>query len=147
MTLLYADTSSLIRAYLADEAEHAEFRELLLEGELPVVTSELTRVEFASAVSAAQRGNRVEISSHVINRFDWDCGEEGVITPLRLNPGLLLPRAKELVIGYAIRTLDAIHLAAALEQAAPLAAGDDLVIVTRDTRQAAVATEKGLFVR
>ncbi|MGJ7906855.1 type II toxin-antitoxin system VapC family toxin [Actinopolyspora sp. H202] len=147
MTLLYADTSSLIRAYLADEAEHAEFRELLLEGELPVVTSELTRVEFASAVSAAQRGNRVEIASHVIDRFDRDCGEEGTITPLRLNSALLLPRARELVSGHAIRTLDAIHLAAALEQAAPLAAGDDLVLVTRDTRQAAVAAENGLFVR
>ncbi|WP_198319442.1 type II toxin-antitoxin system VapC family toxin [Actinopolyspora erythraea] len=147
MTLLYADTSSLIRAYLADEVEHAEFRELLLEGELPVVTSELTRVEFASAVSAAQRGNRVEVSSYVIDRFDWDCGEEGAITLLRLNSALLLPRARELVIGHAIPTLDAIHLAAALEQAAPLAAGDDLVMVTRDTRQAAVAAEKGLSVR
>ncbi|SDP70706.1 hypothetical protein SAMN04487905_107205 [Actinopolyspora xinjiangensis] len=51
------------------------------------------------------------------------------------------------MIAHAIRTLDTIHLAAALEQAVPLAPGGDLVVVTRDTRQAAVAAEKGLFVR
>ncbi|WP_139182972.1 type II toxin-antitoxin system VapC family toxin [Actinopolyspora xinjiangensis] len=92
MTLLYTGTSGLIRAYLAHEAEHTEFRELLLEGELPVITSELTRVEFASAVSVAQRGNRVEVSSRVLDRFDRDRWSRGGITLLRLNPGSLLSR-------------------------------------------------------
>ncbi|WP_211210161.1 type II toxin-antitoxin system VapC family toxin [Actinopolyspora halophila] len=147
MTLLYADTSALVSAYVADEAAHTEYRELLLEGDSPVVTGELTRIEFASAVSAAQRGDRATTVTRVLDRFDRDCGEEGPVAVLRMDPGVVVPRSRELVLSHTIRTLDAMHLAAALEQAVPLAAGDDLVMVTRDDRQAAAARERGLPVR
>ncbi|WP_217637845.1 type II toxin-antitoxin system VapC family toxin [Actinopolyspora saharensis] len=147
MTLLYADTSALVSAYFADEDAHTEYRGLLLEGESPVVTSELTRIEFASAVSAAQRGDRAATITRVLDRFDRDCGNEGPIAVLRMDPGVIVPRARELVLSHPMRTLDAMHLGAALEQAAPLAAGDDLVMVTRDDRQAAAARERGLPVR
>lgn len=56
MSLLYADTSALVRAYFANEPEHKELSARLLEGDEAVVSSEITRLEFASAVSAAERG-------------------------------------------------------------------------------------------
>ncbi len=60
MTIFYADTSALVRALFVDEPDHVELRRLLLEGETPVVTSELTRVELASAVAAAAWTGRLQ---------------------------------------------------------------------------------------
>ena len=54
MTLYYADTSAIIRAYFVDEDDHESLQELIFAGDDPVVTSELTRVEFASATVAAK---------------------------------------------------------------------------------------------
>ncbi|HXF56958.1 MAG TPA: hypothetical protein VNO34_05190 [Actinomycetota bacterium] len=36
---------------------------------------------------------------------------------------VVLPRARELVLGHALRTLDAVHLAVALEESHPWRAG------------------------
>lgn len=146
MSLLYADTSSMIRAYLADEDEHTMLRKLLLEGTDPVVTSELTRLEFASAVSAAHRGHRIADPAGVLTRFDWDCRDEGVLTLLRMNPRVIMPAARQLVTTHQLRSLDALHLATALQDAVPLAGGEQVAMVTRDHRQAAAAREHGLTV-
>lgn len=146
MTLLYADTSSVIRAYLADEDEHSVLRKLLLEGAEPVVTSELTRLEFASAVTAAYRGNRLFEPTDVLNRFEWDCRDEGAFTLLRMNPRTIMPAARQLVTTHRLRSLDALHLATALRDATPLAGGEQVAMVTRDHRQAAAAREHGLAV-
>lgn len=144
MTLLYADTSGLVRAYFDDEPEHEALRELLLESSEPVVTSELTRVEFASAITAAYRGGRVADAKTVLDRFDADCGTDGGITLLRLDPTSALPTARRLVIEQAVRSLDAIHLAVALTDASELAAGEQVTVVTRDDRQVAAARACGL---
>jgi predicted nucleic acid-binding protein len=146
VTLLYADTSAIVRAYFADLDDHAELRTLLIRGADPVVTSELTRVEFASAVSAAARDRRVSEPGAVLDRFDLDCGEEGAFSLLRLDPGVVLPQARQLVCQQAVRTLDAIHLAVALTDATALAAGDPVVLVTRDRAQARAAAAIGLSV-
>ncbi len=60
VTIFYADTSALVRALFVDEPDHVELRRLLLEGETPVVTRELTRVELASAVAAAAWTGRLQ---------------------------------------------------------------------------------------
>ena len=144
MSLLYADTSALMRAYFADEPDHELLRGLLLEGVEPVVTSELARVEFASAVTAARRAGCLPEASTVLDRFDADCGDDGPLTLLRLDPEPVLAIAHELVRDYRLRTLDAIHLAVALTDAADLAAGEKLTMVTRDEDQAAAAREAGI---
>lgn len=147
MTLLYADTSAVVRAYFPDEADHVELRALFFTGSDPVVSSELTRVEFASAVSAASRARRIAKPRPVLDRFDLDCGEEeGVFSLLRLESAVVLPHARRLVAMHSIRTLDAIHLAVALTDATSLAAGDEVKLVTRDQRQAAAARAAGLAV-
>lgn len=144
MTLLYADTSALICAYFADEPDHTLLNRQLLQDTDPVVTSELTRVEFASAVTAAARGSRLRRPRMVLDRFDGDCADDGPLALLRLNPQPILERAHALVLEHPLRTLDAIHLAVALGDAADLAAGDRVVFVTRDISQAAAARALGL---
>jgi uncharacterized protein len=145
VALIYADTSAVVRAYFADEADHKELHKLLT-GPDPVVTSELTRVEFASAVSAAYRARRVANPSVVLDRFDLDCGQDGLVTLLRLDAQVVLPLARRLVTEQVLRTLDAIHLAVALTDATALSGGDSVVFVTRDNQQAAAAKELGLAV-
>lgn len=144
MSLLYADTSALVRAYFVDEPEHEELRALLIDGREPVVTSEVSRVEFASAVTAAARGGRLVQARVVLDRFDADCGESGPLTLLRLDPESVLALAYRLVVDHRLRTLDAIHLAVALTDAVDLAAEEQVTVVTRDADQAAAVRAEGL---
>lgn len=146
MTVLYADPSALVRAYLGDEPDHERFRTMLLEGSDLVVTSELSRVEQASAAQAAARAGRVDGIEDLLARFDLHTSSEAGITLLALRPTSILPRARDLVISHRLRTLDAIHLAVALEDGRAAAAGDELVFVTRDADQAAAAATLGLAV-
>jgi uncharacterized protein len=146
VSILYADTSALVRAYFADEPDHDLLRELLIEGDEPVVASELARIEFAGAVAAAFRSGRTSQARKVLDRFDGDCGEDGVITLLRLDPDSAFPLAYDLVGKHLLRTLDAIHVAVALTDVATLAAGEPISFVTRDQRQAAAAKAAGLAV-
>jgi predicted nucleic acid-binding protein len=142
--VLYADTSALVRAYFAGEPGHAELRARLLEGDEAVVTSELTRLEFASAVSAAARRGRLRNVRVFLDRFDADCGSDGPIALVRLDPEGVFPLAYRLLTEHDLRTLDALHLAVASTSATALAAGDSVVLVTRDDRQAAAAAAMGL---
>jgi predicted nucleic acid-binding protein len=144
VTLLYADTSAVVRAYFAGEADHEQLRTLLIEGADPVVTSELTRVEFASAVGRASRATRLAQPRSVLDRFDLDCGEGGAFTMLRLDGQVVFPLARQLVAEHAVGTLDAIHLAVALTDARALAADERVVLVTRDRAQAKAARQLGL---
>lgn len=146
MTLLYADTSALVRAYFEDERDHAQLRERLLEGEEPVVTSELARVELASAIRAAAAAGRLRRSAGLLARIDADCEENGPIALLRLRSDAVLPMAYSLLLAHRLRTLDAIHLAVALEECPVLARDDDIVFVTRDGDQAVAAASLGFSV-
>jgi predicted nucleic acid-binding protein len=145
MTLLYADTSALVRAYFADEPDHDPLRELLLEGDALVVTSELARLEFTSATTAAARAGRHHEPDVVLARFDGDCGDDGPLALVRLDAGRVLPEAHRLLQAYPLRTLDAIHVAVAVVELPGIAAGDDIGFVTRDRVQGAAATAEGLL--
>jgi uncharacterized protein len=144
VTLLYADTSAIVRAYLRFEPDHAELRKLLLDGPDPIMTTELTRVEFTSAVAARARARKVRNFQALIELFDADCGVNGSINLLRLNNAAVLSVARRLVTEHALRTLDAIHLAVALTNETAIATGEPMVLVTRDRQQAAVAKELGM---
>ena len=146
MTLLYADTSALVRAYFEDEQDHGRLRERLLEGTDPVVTSELTRVELASAIRAASIPGRLRRSAGLLARIDADCAEDGPIALLRLRPETALALAYDLVLEHRLRTLDAIHLAVALLECPVLAGDEQVVFVTRDEDQALAAAALGFTV-
>jgi len=137
---LYADTSALARAYLPDEPEHRELRELLLAGEESVATSSLSRVEFSSTVRRARETGGLRLWQQTLERFDLDCESGGPLTLVELEGGAVILRACEIVLEHPLRALDAIHLAVALEERVD-------AFVTRDSRQAEAATALGLAVR
>lgn len=144
MMLIYADTSAIVRGYLDDEPTDTELADVLFAGEHPVVTSELTRVEFASALAAVKRANRLGDIRPVLDQFDHDCGEDGPLALLPLQPGVL-PAARDLLLTAGpLRTLGAIHITVAILDATELADGDPVVLLTRDERQAAAAKAAGL---
>lgn len=146
MTLYYADSSALARAYLIDEADHAELRSLLLEGGNLVVTSEITRLELASAVRAAHLAGRLAPWMELLASIDADLADDGVVSPIDLRPSPVLAVAYRLLIDHRLRPLDAIHVAVCSEECPPLAGEDDVVFVTRDDVQAAAARAIGLSV-
>ncbi len=147
MTLLYADTSAIARAYLTDEAGHEQVRTLLFESDNRVVTSELARLELASAIVAASRTGRTPGWEEVLAMMEADNRPDGKIALIALRPGLILPSAFRLVTEHRLRTLDAIHLAVAVEEGPRLAAGEAMEFVTCDRDQAAAARALGLTVR
>lgn len=148
MTVLYADSSALIRAYFEDEEDHQLLREMLLEGrEEPVVTSELARVELASAARSATTAGRIEDAASLHARIEAQFGSDGSVILLQLRPATILPAAERFVRDHKLRTLDAIHLAVALEEAPAFALDGEVVLVTRDDDQAAAARALGLAVR
>jgi predicted nucleic acid-binding protein len=147
MTLLYADSSALLRAYFADEDDHVELRNLLLGGREPVVTSEITRLELASAVRSAYSSGRVARSSDLLGRIDGDLAEEGAISPIDFRADPIVGVAYRFILEHRLRPLDAIHLAVCVEDCPGLAGGEAVVFVTRDADQAAAARALGLAVR
>lgn len=146
MTLYYADTSALARAYLADEADHGELRSLLLESGNLVVTSEITRLELASAMRTAHVAGRLNRWKELLASVDADLAEHGVVSPIDLRPAAVLGTAYRLVLEHRLRPLDAIHVAVCYEDCPTLAGEDDVVFVTRDEVQAAAARAIGLTV-
>lgn len=146
MTVLYADPSALVRAYFTDEPDHEQLRQILRETTEGVTTCELSRVEYASAVRRAASSGRILDAQGYLDRFDLDASGHP-ITLLALRSEPILRRAYELVGIHRLRTLDAIHLAVALEDGRAVAAGEELVFVTRDADQATAAHALGLAVR
>jgi len=144
VSVLYADTSALVRAYLADEPDHEVLRATILEGDEPVTTSEISRVEIARALKAAERAGRLEDAGPVLERVDADLSGLPILT-IRLDPVALVPRSRELVIAHRLRTLDALHLAVALSLDV-WADGEQVALVTRDSGQASAARALGLAV-
>jgi hypothetical protein len=97
MRVFCADTSALVSAYLSDEPDHAELKKTLLGGFDVVLTSELARIEFASAVAAAKRFGRVPDIAGFLNQFDQDSrsGDQFSLIPLVLSR--VMPAARALV--------------------------------------------------
>lgn len=140
----YVDTSALVRCYFPDEPDHDELRTSLLEGDEPVVTSELTRVELASAVYAAGRAGRLTDPEELLDRIAVQCSDGGPVALLDLRPEAVFPVATELLARFPLRPIDALHLAVARTAAADLADGEPMVLVSRDVRQRAAAAAMGM---
>jgi predicted nucleic acid-binding protein len=139
MSVLYVDTSALPRLYLIDEPDADELKALVLAGDIPVATSELSNVELARAVIAAERGRRIASAGPVLNLIGRHLGT--VIGVIRFTPETVLSEARRVVLEHRVGTLDAIHLAVALELRASY--DENLPFVTRDIDQAAAARALG----
>ena len=144
--MLYADASVIVSAYLADEPGHAEWRARLFDGDEPIVVSEVAHVEVVSAFVAAGRAGRIDHDPDLIARFEADCTSGGPIKLIAIRPGSVTGRAAQLTQAHRLRTLEAIHLAVALEDARPLAGDEELIFATRDLAQSQAALALGLKV-
>lgn len=140
--MMYADASVIVSAYLSDESDHDRWRGVILEGSEPVLSSELVRAEVASAFAAAARAGRFRSVAHGW-RFEADCGPGGPIQLIAVRAAPVLARATRLAYEHSLYAMDAIHLAVALEQVVPLAAGEPIAFLTRDRRQGVAARALG----
>lgn len=143
MSALYVDTSALARLYLTDEPDARALEKLLLGADDQPATSELSNVELARAMKAAERAGRIASADRALQTVRMHLGT--AISLIPLHPETVLPEALRLVLSYRLRTLDAIHLAVALELR-EVERRDDMRFVTRDADQAAVAKELGFSV-
>ena len=123
----YLDTSALTKLIIA-EPESDALRRWLLDGERTVVSSDLARTELVRSV------RRVDPGLTVLAKAVLDS-----IVLLQLSTAILERAA--LLDPSVLRSLDAVHLAAALE------VGDDLEgFVAYDTRLADAAAVLGIDV-
>lgn len=132
--------------YLREDPDHEELRErLTMSGEV-VFSSALARVEIASALAGAVRTQRLAHAQGPMSRFDEDTDDAGWLSLVALRAEVILQTAFNLVSEHQIRTLDAIHVAVALEDVTPLVGDEPVVFVTRDTQQGEVARALGFVV-
>ena len=141
----FTDTSAIVTAYSPAEPEHARMRSMVLESDEQVLASELARVEFTAAFAAARRAGLILDIRPVVAQFDAQCANGGRIRLLAMEPGTVLARARSLVDEYRLRTLDAIHLAVALESARRVTR-EPITFITRHRTQAEAARAVGFTV-
>lgn len=137
--IVYLDSSVLARAYLADEAGHAESVALLENTDVALVTGTWTRIEVAGALIRAARSGRIDAKG-LLELLDADLAPDGPVTVLSAPQEKVEETALSLVREHAIRAMDAWHLAVASLTLPQLAeSGEELSFASRDTAQAEVA--------
>ncbi len=142
-SIAYCDASVILRAYLSDEAGHAEARRRLLDTGVSLMSSAIAEVELAAALRSAQRVGRIGDPEAILSEISGDAN--GPLLYIALDGPRVLPAAQALCMRHRLRTLDAIHLAVALTDGRTLA-GEGLLFITRNADQAAAARAEGLEV-
>ena len=134
MSLAYFDTSALVKNYI-QEAGSARVRELL--GTYEFVSSAIAPIELRSAVRRRYRQGEITRQHYtaILTRVKQDRDFWQLVEPVPQ----VLTKAEDLVVAYNVRTLDAIHLASAVD--IQFAIGIPLPFITADERQLAAARE------
>lgn len=134
MPVVYFDASALVKLIVPEDG--SDLAEALWDGSDLSVTNRLSAVEVRAAVAAAGRNGRIDATAREIaDRWAALAETLALIDP---RPSLIA-EACRVAERYALRALDAIHLAGALRFAeAPL------VVASWDRRLRAAAIESGL---
>ena len=117
-TINFCDTSAIIKLY-HDEIGSAWMETLFDDAESAMIISELTIVEFYSAILKKVRTGEItnEAKDEAIRNFEKDCRDRYMIPLL---DSRIIKNAKNLLNKYgnnfSFRTLDAIQLAACLNE-------------------------------
>lgn len=136
--LLYCDASCLVKLYVSED--HSATARAWIADAQGLVTSELSYVEVCGALVRRQREGHHSAAAlaTILQRFreDWPSFHRMVVDP---------EAGAEQVLRHPLRTLDAIHLAAALSlrDAAPDAT---VAFASFDDRQRLAAEAEGLSV-
>jgi uncharacterized protein len=145
--IAYVDSSTLARAYLADEPGSAEAQRLLDDPSVARYTGRWTRIEVSGALVRAARSGRPIVLEDALRELDADLHIDGRIWILSVAEELVEVKALELARTHGLRALDALHVALASIAIPQLAdAGEPIAFASRDGDQAAVAESLG-FVR
>jgi predicted nucleic acid-binding protein len=142
--IAYLDSSMLARAYLADEPGHEQATSLLADLQVGLITGTWTRIEVSGALVRAARAGRGD-EAGLLELLDGDLGTDGPVTVVAADQKEVEKRALHLVREYAIRAMDAWHLAVAVLTLPSLVEpGEDAGFATRDEAQSSVAMSLGL---
>lgn len=140
---MYIDTSALGRVYLGDQSDSTELARVVYEGDCPMITSELTDVEIASALMRASRDGVIDgvTADELLDRYAADTSDTGPLGVVAVDSATIA-RAQQYVRTTPLRTLDAIHLAACalFGESTP----EDVRLLSRDNRQNAAAPALGI---
>ena len=135
--IAYLDSSVLARAYLADEDGHRQATALLADPDVATVTGTWTRIEVSGALVRAARAGRAD-EKGLLAALDADLA--GPVLVLTAPQEQVEQDALELVRRYALRAMDAWHLAVAALVVPPLLEpGEQRGFASRDAVQRKVA--------
>ncbi|HMG40891.1 MAG TPA: type II toxin-antitoxin system VapC family toxin [Acidimicrobiales bacterium] len=144
--IAYIDSSTLVRAYLSDEPDHADALALLADADVAAVTGSWTWIEVSGALVRAARAGRGD-ADEFLKSLDEDLDAGGLITMMKVSQVDAEEKALGLVREYGIRAMDAWHLAAASLMLPELVGpGQTAAFATRDADQAKVAKSLGFEV-
>jgi predicted nucleic acid-binding protein len=131
--MLFLDTSALLKRYVLEEGTDLVLESMAQDGSW--TASALAQAETEVTLCHLGLSRRAETEQRRRLRADW---ERFLVVPV---DGRCLLRATEVGCQHRVRTLDAIHLAAAERLPGPLS------FLTFDLRQAAAAQAMSLEVR
>jgi predicted nucleic acid-binding protein len=134
----YLDTSALIKLFLRDEDDAATVRDVIAAMDV-LYASRIAQVEGRAALAAALRAGRITARGHATAKRDLDRAI-GSLRIIEVRPGLARA-AGDVAERFALRALDAVHLASALALG-----GHDTVVVTWDRTLALAARTARLAV-
>lgn len=140
---LYVDTSVLVRLYLDDEPETDEIEAMLFAARASALTSDLTRVEFASALHRAVRSGRIPDATAHLAAGTAAMSKAGPIATVALDIRSLESDALRVLQAHALSAADALHVATAIGLRRD---GMEMCFFTRDRRQAEAARAEGFEV-
>lgn len=139
--IAYLDSSVLARAYLADEDGHQRATELVADTNIATVTGTWTRIEVSGALVRAARTGRAD-EEGLLAMLDADL--RGPVAVLGAPQDQVEEAALKLVRKYALRAMDAWHLAVAALVVPPLLSpGEKKGFASRDAAQRRVAEHLG----
>lgn len=132
----YLDTSALVKLLLRDEDDRETARTLIAAMDASF-TSRIAYPEARAALAAARRAGRLAPRAYPSALRDLDRAV-GSFRIVELHPALARA-AGDIAERFALRALDAVHLASALALG-----GSDTVVVTWDRTLASAAAAAGL---
>ncbi len=137
---LYVDTSVLVRLHLDDEPEADQIAAILFAPNASASTSDLTRIEFASALHRAVRSGRIPDATAHLKAGEAMLADSGSIATVALHIRDLEGDALRVVRSHALAAADALHVATAIGLRRD---GVEMGFFTRDRRQAEAARAEG----
>lgn len=143
--IVYVDPSVIVRALLPDEAGHEQARSAVLSSTDALITGSWSRVEVAAALARASKASRG--AAAVLQKGAEAIFTEQYVVPIDAEQAEVELLAKDLVWSWAIRPLDAWHLACAqLAREDLLDTDEELGFMSFDKEQARVAEKLGFTV-